>query len=83
MAIMFLSFPMLSSIPSQIMHMKCQHAKPNRAFIPFHLRLRLELLLDLAAVLYALKNVLTVLIELQLRDHNLRGVNADGDGLTG
>jgi len=51
---------------------------PNQAE---HLCLRLQLLLDLATVLNALQNVLAVLIDLQFGDNNLRGVNADGDGL--
>lgn len=76
---MFLSFPMLSSIPSQLyaQSMKCQ-TRPNQAE---HLCLRLQLLLNLATVLDALQNVLTVLVKLQLGDDDLRGVNADGDGL--
>ena len=52
---------------------------PNQADYLF--LLRLQLLLDLTTVLDALQNVLTVLVELQLGDDDLRGVNTDGDGL--
>jgi hypothetical protein len=47
-----------------------------------HLCLSLQLLLDLAASLDAFQYALTVLVQLQLRDDDLRRVNADGDGLT-
>ena len=53
---------------------------PNQAK---HLCLRLQLLLDLTTVLDALQYALTILVELQLRDDNLRGMNAHGDGLAG
>lgn len=45
--------------------------------------LPLELLLDLATSLDALQYALTVLVELQLGDNNLRRVDAEGDGLSG
>ena len=44
-----------------------------------HSCLRLGLLLDLSSSLDALQYVLTVLVELQLGDDDLRGVDADGD----
>lgn len=46
-----------------------------------HLCLRLQFLLDLATSLDAFQNVLAILVELQLGDDDLRGVDADGDGL--
>ena len=48
-----------------------------------HLCLSLQLLLDLAAGLDALQYVLAVLVELQLGDDDLRGVDTDGDGGSG
>jgi hypothetical protein len=42
---------------------------------------RLQFLLDLATVLDALQYALTVLVELQLGDDDLRWVDTDGDGL--
>lgn len=44
-----------------------------------HSSLCLQLLLDLAAGLDALKYALTVLVQLQLGDNNLGGVDTDGD----
>ena len=38
-----------------------------------------QLLLDLATSLDALQYVLTVLVQFQLRDNDLRWVNTDGD----
>lgn len=52
--------------------------KPSQAE---HLCLRFQLLLDLATVFDALQYALTILVELQLGDDDLRGVHADGDGL--
>ncbi len=48
--------------------------------IRYHLFL-LRLGLDLATKLDTLQNVLTVLVELQFGDDDLRWVNAEGDGL--
>lgn len=58
--------------------MPCQSPTPQHLFL-----LRLQLLLDLSSCLDALQNVLSVLVELQLRDDNFRWVNADLDGLAG
>ena len=59
--------------------MKCQ----RRPYEAECLCLRLQLLLDLATVLDTFQNALPVLIELQLGDNNLRGVNANWDRLAG
>jgi len=81
MAIMYFVIPYAVCITSPTLctiHEMLNTPSPNQAE---HLCLRLQLLLDLAAVLNALQNVLTVLIDLQFGDNNLRRVNADGDGL--
>lgn len=61
---------------------------PNTPSIscPIHRRLRLlllrlQLLLDLATSLDALQDALTVLVELELGDNNVRGSDAEGNGL--
>jgi len=58
--------------------MKPNTPKPSQAE---HLCLRFQLLLDLATVFDALQYALTIFVELQLGDDDLRGVHADGDGL--
>lgn len=63
--------------------MQIHQAKPIAPNQAEHLCLCLQLLLDLAAVLDALQYVLTILIELQLGNDDLRRVDTDGDRLAG
>jgi hypothetical protein len=82
MAIMFFCHSLCLAHPASNHQRMCvnnSHAKQKRA--QCHLCLRLQLLLDLSSGLDALQYVLTVLVELQLGDDNLRWVDADGDGL--
>jgi len=55
------------------------HSRPDHIYLCLR---RLQLLLDLATSLDTLQYVLTVLVELQLRDDDLRGVDTDGNRLT-
>jgi hypothetical protein len=64
MAIMFCHSQCCLAYPADARSVKCQ-TRPTQAE---RLCLRLQLLLDLAAVLDALQNILTVLVELQLGD---------------
>jgi len=76
MAIMFWYFHLL---PSKASHSSRRYKKnsgmPKHAN-PDHLVL---LSLDLATSLDALQNVLTILVQLQLGDDDLGGVDTDGD----
>lgn len=54
-----------------------QHAIPRLCL------LRLQLLLDLTTSLDALQNALTVLVELELGDNDVRGSDAEGNRLPG